>query len=437
MKAKNVAELIALGCAIALSVPSRNIANTSNEIPVNGPQPSTNLHRLDDAVKTLIKRWNVPGAAVAICKDGKVLFSRGYGFADIEAEAPVLPEKSLFRIASVSKCITAAAVMKLAEDDKLKIDDEALQIIGNVPPPTHYDKRLGTIRVRDLLQMSGGWDKERSGDPVLQPYIFLASKRLHKAGPADFDSTMQYVLGHRLDFSPGSRFSYSNFEYGLLGKVVEHASHCDYETFVRKSFFEPAGVQLYKAHTRLEDRLPNEVIYYAPLEPSARPLLPTGRKRVPAPYGRAYMESDLPMFGWVATAPELASLIDKLTTDNAFLREDTRKAMLARPSLPCWKDTKQYFAFGWEVRKDAHNRLTMYKDGTLPGTRAFVEHTADGITWVALFNARPLQKQPDKFAHQVREVMASGLDYIEVAKEPTNEQACANTPADTQAVKAP
>src|SRR6185437_9954966 len=148
------------------------------------------------------------------------------------------------------------------------------------------DQRLQRITVRDLLQMSAGWDKEHSGDPILQPYIFRAARRLHQSTPADFDTTMKYMFTRKLDFDPGSRFAYSNFEYGLLGKVIERVSGTDYESFVQQAVFEPAGVKLYKGHTRAEDRLPDEVVYYAPLEKAARPLLPAETRRVPAPYGR-------------------------------------------------------------------------------------------------------------------------------------------------------
>lgn len=413
---KPAVEILALLCAFSLSGYQNNNASDSNDLPVTGTAPPPELRKLDGGVKKLLERWNLPGASIAVCRGGKILFARGYGFADIDNETPIVPEKSLFRIASISKSITAAAVLKLVEENKLKLDDKALPLVLPAPGASaRTDRRLPNISVRDLLQMSAGWDKERSGDPILQPYIFKAARRMHKPGPADFDTTMQFVLGRRLDFTPGTRFSYSNFEYGLLGKLVEKTSGEDYETYVRQTFFEPAGVQLYKGHTREEDRLPNEVCYYAPLEPSERALLPGIRKNVAAPYSRAYIETDLPILGWVATAPELALLVDRLTTDDTFLRPETRQLMTERPSISCWKNRHKYFALGWEVTKDAHGRVSLYKDGTLPGTRAFVEHTANDMTWVALFNGRPPQKMPDKFAHQVREMMTSGLDYVQIS----------------------
>lgn len=418
MRAKTLTELCVLAGAMLIYMAPNNIASEQNSIPVTGAAPPHELRRLDSSMKSLVSKWNVPGAAVAVIRNGKLIFSRGYGYADINHHQPIEPDKSLFRIASVSKPITSAATLHLVQEGKLSLDDKVFDILTDYQPPpgTRMDRRLQNVTVRDLLNMSAGWDKERSGDPILQPYINRAAKRLHQPGPADFDTTIRYVLGRKLDFAPGTKFAYSNFTYGLLGKLIEKLSGTDYQTYVRDTFFAPSGVQLYQAHTREEDRLPNEVVYYAPLESKVRSFLPTRTSRVAAPYARAYMETDLPMIGWVSTAPELAQLMDRILTDDTLLAPDLRDLVTKRPPLTCWAGRKKYFSMGWEVSRDEAGHYTLFKDGTLPGTRAFVEHTTDGITWVALFNARPPQKQPDKFTLQIKQLMAGGLDYIAANK---------------------
>jgi N-acyl-D-amino-acid deacylase len=416
MKRRNkiVVEICALaGAMLFFYFAPGNIASEPTDVPVTGAAPPRELRSLDSAVRKLVTKWNVPGAAVAVMRNGRLVFARGYGYADLGHHQAIDPERSLFRIASVSKPITAAAALHLVQEQKLNLEDKVFSLLDNLQPPsgTRIDRRLHSITVRDLLNMSAGWDKERSGDPILQPFISRAAKRLHVAGPADFECTARYMMGRKLDFTPGAKFAYSNFTYGLLGKVIEKSSGKDYESYVREALFEPSGVQLYQGHTRKEDRLPNEVVYYAPLEGKVRSFLPTNHKRVEAPYARAYLETDLPMLGWVATAPELASLMDHILSDDRILSPEMREQMLSRPSLACWKDRKKYFSMGWEItRDDQSGRISLYKDGTLPGTRAFVEHTPDGITWVALFNARPPQKQPDRFALQIKQLMATNLD---------------------------
>ncbi len=416
--AKTLAELCILAGMALLCLAPPNLASELPDLPVSGAMPPRELRRLDTAVQTLVTRWNVPGAAVAVMRNGHLIFSRGYGYADINHQQVIDPARSLFRIASVSKPITAAAVLHLIQEGKLNLDDKAFDILNDFQPApgAKVDKRLHSITVRDLLNMSAGWDKERSGDPILQPYISLAAKRLKQSGPADFDTTVRYMMGRKLDFSPGTKFAYSNFTYGLLGKIIEKSTKKDYQTYVRETLFNPAGVQLYQGHTREEDRLPDEVVYYAPLESKAKSFLPTSSKRVAAPYARAYIETDLPMIGWVSTAPQLAVLMDKILSDDALLSPAVRGEVLNQPPLSCWQGKKKYFSMGWEVTRDASGQYSLFKDGTLPGTRAFVEHTADGITWVALFNARPPQMQPDKFSLQIKQLMAGSLDIVTANK---------------------
>jgi N-acyl-D-amino-acid deacylase len=415
---KTIAELLLLAAILLVALAPHNVASEPNDVPVTGSDPPHELRKLDSSVRTLMRKWNVPGAAVAVMRNGKLIFSRGYGYSEIASHKAVDPTQSLFRIASVSKPITAAATLRLVQDGKIKLDDKAFEILDEfVPKGRRVDRRLAKITVRDLLNMSAGWDKERSGDPILQPYIQRAARTMHVNGPADFDTTVRYMMGRKLDFTPGTKFAYSNFAYGLLGKIVEKASGKDYESYVRETLFAPCGVQLYQAHTREEDRLPQEVYYYAPLESKVRSFLPTRSKKVAAPYARAYMEADLPILGWVATAPELAVLVDKLLTDENLLTPEVREQVLNRPSIPCWSGRNKYFSMGWEVNCDDTGHYSVFKDGTLPGTRAFAEHTADGITWVALFNARPPQKQPDKFALQIKQLMAGNLQNISANRQ--------------------
>ncbi|HEY9789722.1 MAG TPA: serine hydrolase domain-containing protein [Candidatus Obscuribacterales bacterium] len=412
-KGKTAVELFALALALATSLAQTFYASEPHDFPVSGEPVPKHLRWLDEHAKSLVRHWAIPGGAIAVYKDGQLVFARGYGYADIDKHQPVNPTTSLFRIASLSKPITAAAVMKLEEQGRLNMDDKALNLLDATSLPTvKKDKRLSGITVKDLLNMTAGWDRERSGDPILQPYIRRAARHFHTGSAADFDTTLRYVFSKRLDFTPGTRFAYSNFTYGLLGKIIERQSGKDYVSFVRENIFNPCGVQLYPGRTLAQDRWPDEVAYYAPLEPQARPFLPCRERLVGAPYSRAYMEADVPMLGWLASAPNLAKLFDKLFADEQVLSPESKAQIVECPDVACWRGKRRFFSMGWEVIKDRQGRIILYKDGTLPGTRAFVEHTADGITWVALFNARPPEQKPDKFAKQLQDLMSTGLDSL-------------------------
>ena len=106
----------------------------------------------------------MPGGAVAVVKDGRLILARGYGWADVESHEPVAPD-SLFRIASLSKSLTAAAILKLVEDHRLGLDDRVFPLLAMGPA---RDPRLARITVRNLLQHTGGWDRDQTFDPMFR-----------------------------------------------------------------------------------------------------------------------------------------------------------------------------------------------------------------------------------------------------------------------------
>ncbi len=129
-----------------------------NALSVTG-QAVKGMESFDTLMTSFLKRHGVPGAALAVVRGGKIIYARGFGYADLVAKAPVQPE-SLFRIASVSKPITSAAVMQLVERKKLRLDDRVFDVLkleragkGKVDP------RLKTVTVRHLLLHTGGWDR--------------------------------------------------------------------------------------------------------------------------------------------------------------------------------------------------------------------------------------------------------------------------------------
>ena len=119
----------------------------------------------------LMARWELPGGQVALAKDGRLVLNRGYGLADVDAGEPVQPT-SLFRIASVSKPITAVAVLQLAAKGRLRLDDRVMDHMRLTPllaPGARPDPRWGRVTVRHCLQHTGGWDRNRSYDPIGRP----------------------------------------------------------------------------------------------------------------------------------------------------------------------------------------------------------------------------------------------------------------------------
>src|SRR5260221_131550 len=123
------------------------------------------LKSFDDAMEAQLKQ-KMPGASLAVVKDGRLVYAKGYGFAYVEGKEPVTPA-SLFRIASLSKPITSTAILKLVQDGKFDLDAKAMALTGlkgseGVPG----DPRLGDITIRNLLQHTGGCDRDKNAEPT-------------------------------------------------------------------------------------------------------------------------------------------------------------------------------------------------------------------------------------------------------------------------------
>jgi CubicO group peptidase (beta-lactamase class C family) len=258
------------------------------------------INKYDEAMKALMVQWNLPGLTVAVVRDGKLIVARGYGYADLETKRQMQPD-SRMSIASASKTFTAASVLHLVELGKLKLDDRWLDILTQYQLPAGADQRLRTITIRQLLQHSGGWDRDKSGDPLGMSSKVEAA--LHVSPRVTCSQTITYMLSQKLDFNPGERFAYSNFGYCILGRVIEKVSGKRYEDYVREVVLSPMEIHGMTTGHSLRSQLgPNEVVYYdfsrAPYAKSALP----GGGTVERPYGSFPVETGDATGGWVASA---------------------------------------------------------------------------------------------------------------------------------------
>jgi N-acyl-D-amino-acid deacylase len=194
------------------------------EIPITG-DAVPGMASFDQGVRDVMQKYKIPGGAVAVVRNGKLLYARGFGYADVENKTLVQPD-ALFRIASVSKAITSAAIMKLVEDGKLALDDRVAPLIADLTPPAGatVDPRWDAITIRQLLDHTGGWDRDKPGgfDPMFVPA--MAAAAVGAPAPASAETIIRFMKGRPLDFNPGEKFVYSNFGYCILGRVIESLS---------------------------------------------------------------------------------------------------------------------------------------------------------------------------------------------------------------------
>ena len=188
---------------------------------------SAQTDQIDNYIQFEMNKRQIPGLALVVIRDGKVIKMKGYGFANLEHDVPVKPD-TVFELASVTKQFTAAAVMLLVEEGKVKVEDPISQYLPNAPE--HWKD----IAVRHLLTHTSGLPNLENG--------FQA---LGKGGARlNYTTTQLYNAAKNdpMSFAPGERWQYSDVGYFLLGMIIEKASGQPYRNFLASRFFEPLGM---------------------------------------------------------------------------------------------------------------------------------------------------------------------------------------------------
>jgi N-acyl-D-amino-acid deacylase len=346
----------------------------------------------DEAVGRFMRERNIPGGSLAVVHGKRLVLTKGYGQADREKKIPVRPE-SLFRIASISKPFTAAAVMKLVESGKLTLETKMLELIEVEPlleKGETFDERHRAITIRHLLQHTGGWDRDKSFDPMFRSVNIAAATGT--AAPAGPRAIVRYMLRRRLDFEPGTRYAYSNFGYCILGRIIEKVTGKSYAEFVKSSVLTPCGIrEMRLGHTLDGQQAPNEVRYYMPNGEQGRSVFPELNGDVPWPYGGFNLEAMDAHGGWLASAVDLARFAAALhdPANCPILSESAIHEMFSQPPAPMPQGRDRYYGCGWSVRKAGPDgALNTWHTGSLAGTSTLLVRRWDGLSWVVLFNQR-------------------------------------------------
>lgn len=392
-----------LALAFGLTLSSAVVCGANDAPPDGISLPATGkadprMVPFDELLTAFAREHKLPGVSLAVTRNGRLVYARGFGYADLESKSPVEPG-SLFRIASISKPITAVAVLQLVEQAKLGLDEPAFERFAQDPglsPHGAPDPRLSQVTVRQLLRHTAGWDSALSFDPMFRS-IEIAREFNAKppAGPA---LVIRYMRGKPLDFNPGERYAYSNFGYCVLGRLIEKASGQPYEKYVQEHVLGPRGIsRMQIGRSLLEGRAEGEVKYYEP-EDKKEPAV-VGKnigQDVPLPYGAWYHEALDSHGGWIASAIDLvrfASAFDD-PAHSPLMKAESIVQMFARPEGRAGHDAEgkpnpTYYGLGWSVRPEGHPGCPMqWHTGSLPGTSTILVRRHDGLNWAVLINTR-------------------------------------------------
>jgi CubicO group peptidase (beta-lactamase class C family) len=363
----------------------------------------------------LLQKYSVPGASLAVCKHGRLVYARGFGFADPDSKIPVQPH-SLFRIASVSKSISAVAALKLVEQQRLSLDDKPFEILKDLEPCGKIqDPRIYKITVRDLLWCTSGWTSKTDGDPMFMPILERVKQACHCESPPSSAAIIRYWMTQPLGFEPGTSWAYSNFGYAVLGEVIARRSGMPYEDYVRQNVLIPMGIDdCVVGKTIL--KYPNEVIYAPfPGQGVAASIDPGVDHPVYSQYGADFsVESLAAPAGWIASTIDLvrfASCLSGECKETSVLSQNSLRQLFAKPTCPYWRAKNAYFAMGWDVYPDkAGNAYSISKIGGMPGSVSYLVHRSDGFTWAVCFNSRPRQNG-DQFITQFKSLIWEAVNH--------------------------
>ncbi len=278
--------------------------------------PADKLEKIEKAISAQMSRLGIPGLSVAVVVDHKLRWSNGYGLADVEN---YVPAKALtaYRLGSISKPITAAAVMQLVERGKLDLDAPIQKYC-----PAFQEKQW-PVTARLLLG-------------------HLSGVR-HYKGDAEFESTRHYssiVEGMEmfkndpLLFEPGTKYSYTTHGYAVLGCAVEGASAMSFSDYIRENVFKPAGMDRIRVDN-VADIIPNRAQGYVKTQ--------TGELRNS---GLADTSYKIPGGGFISTVEDLAKFAIAMQT-GALVKKETIDQMWTSLKTRDGKPTG--YGLGWGV----------------------------------------------------------------------------------------
>ena len=380
-----------LGNMLLLAAPGLAATAEVESVGVTG-RGDKRLEPLDRLMTDFVSRHQLPGASLAVTRNGRLVYARGFGLADRQSGDPVLPT-SRFRIASLSKPVTSVAILQLVEAGRLKLDDPVAEILGLEPEVDA--KRSRRVTVRQCLQHTGGWDRSDSFDPMFQS--IRISRVLDTKAPAGPAEVIRFMQKWPLDFDPGTRYAYSNYGYCLLGRVIEKISGQSYERYVQARVLKPMGVTRMRiGRTRIEGRAKGEVRYHVDGEKVGLSVFEEDLgKRVSRAYGAWNLEAMDSHGAWIASAVDMVRFASALESPGRkpFLKMESLDEMFEPPAAPVSRKSDGsvedvFYGLGFSVRRLGDGRMNQWHTGSLPGTSTLLVRRHDGMAWAVMFNSR-------------------------------------------------
>jgi CubicO group peptidase (beta-lactamase class C family) len=338
---------------------------------------------LNQRLNTFIKRWELKGASLAIVKDGKLVYARGFGYADQEEKVLAQPYHQ-FRIASISKLFTAVAIMKLVEKGKIRLEDKVFGAKGILNDSIYQniaDPLALKIEVHHLLKHTAGWRNQLRTDPMFSP--LEVAQIMGVASPPSIETTIQFMLSQKGYFEPGTLYDYSNFGYCVAGEIIKKASGMDYNTYLQTQVLQPSGIKRMRlGKNKYAEKYPQEVRYY-PHKKTENKLSAYGTgDSASKAYEATHLEALGPAGGWIATPTDLLRLVNAIDGFKTVPDILSPQSISQMTSITIESDSTQSQLMGWK----GVDTEKWWRTGSLVGTSAVLVRQHNGISWAFLTN---------------------------------------------------
>ncbi len=336
-----------------------------DQIPVEG-RGAPALEAFDRIMLDVIREHAIPGGSLSLAHRGRLVYAKGFGWADVEGRVPARPE-TMFGLASVSKAITGITVLKLVEAGRIGLDDRAVDILRDLHPLSGegLNPQWRAITVRQLLNHSAGF-KQQPGVPLAARRLGMPISRMREP------DLVRFYMSRPLDYEPGTEQHYSNFGFAMLGAVVAEVAGEPYGPAVHRLVFGPTGVRGGRVGHGEPDR-PGTARRY---DEQGRDLPPID---IPGASGG----------GWILATVEIVRLLASLdgSRGRPFLSPEIRREMLAPPPPPLKKRANgTWFGLGWDAVRQSPEGPGYLKNGAIVGVRAEIGRHPGGIDFALAFN---------------------------------------------------
>lgn len=332
--------------------------------------------RVDDYVRTQMRRWQIPGTSVAVIRGGRIVLARGYGLANVEHSVPATKE-TVYELQSVTKQFTATAILMLEEAGKVSLSDRVARYVPDAPAT--WDE----VTVQHLLTHTSGIPDYTDAPS------FFEGIRLDRS-PGDL---LKPVMTQPLSFKPGTQWRYSNANYYLLGMIIEKVSGKSWAEFLQERIFQPLQMKATRVNSLMEIIPRRASGYHLGLPPWIQRERAEARQGTPRPASeedKLLHNADYvsPMQKWAAGAV-VSTVMDLAKWDAAL---DTEK-LLKRPALRQMvtparlsTGTEAPYGFGNELRMDHGHRAAGHQGGGLAYDATFLRYPEDRLTVIVLCN---------------------------------------------------